>query len=234
MGLGLGGGIAVNFGLCLLENCTITGNLASSPGQAFGSGVYGDQGTVGIVNSIVAGNLGTNDVSGNFSSLGHNIFGITNGLFFFLFDPTDLLGVDPRLGPLQDNGGPTLTHALLTGSPAIDAGASRFLLFDQRGERRPVDNPAIPNASGGDGNDIGALEVDPIVRCTAIQRRGNDILIKLTSLSDGAYTLEYRSNVDGREWTPLPGTFAGSGGVITITDSGAGTLPRRIYRARKL
>ena len=59
--------------------------------------------------------------------------------------------VNPLLGPLQDNGGPTFTHALLPGSPAIDAGRSVGLTTDQRGAPRPVDDPAIPNASPGDG-----------------------------------------------------------------------------------
>ena len=61
------------------------------------------------------------------------------------------------LGPLQDNGGPTLTHALLPGSPALDAGLGGPAT-DQSGAPRPVDDPAIPNASPGDGSDIGAFE----------------------------------------------------------------------------
>jgi hypothetical protein len=60
---------------------------------------------------------------------------------------------------LQDNGGPTFTQALLSGSTAIDGGSFIGLHTDQRGFTRPVDNPAIPNATGGDGSDIGAFEV---------------------------------------------------------------------------
>jgi hypothetical protein len=59
---------------------------------------------------------------------------------------------------LQDNGGPTLTHALLPGSPAIDQGNSSGVYVDQRRFHRPVDVPGIPNAVGGDGSDIGAFE----------------------------------------------------------------------------
>ncbi|MBP7622659.1 MAG: hypothetical protein KA763_01720, partial [Xanthomonadales bacterium] len=64
-------------------------------------------------------------------------------------------GVDPKLGPLQDNGGPTLTRALLSSSPAIDVGQnSTCATTDQRGVTRPAD---------GDGNgskicDLGAVE----------------------------------------------------------------------------
>ena len=56
-----------------------------------------------------------------------------------VFDGTgDLTNVaDPKLGPLADNGGDTLTHALLPGSPAIDAGGDCDEPFDQRGVPRP-------------------------------------------------------------------------------------------------
>jgi hypothetical protein len=64
---------------------------------------------------------------------------------------------DPLLGPLQYNGGSTQTHALLAGSIAIDAGNST-LPIDQRGFLRPVNQPNYPNASGGNGSDIGSYE----------------------------------------------------------------------------
>ena len=52
--------------------------------------------------------------------------------------PGDITGVsDPKIGPLADNGGDTLTHALLPGSPAIDAGGDCDEPFDQRGVKRP-------------------------------------------------------------------------------------------------
>src|SRR5262249_32666420 len=64
----------------------------------------------------------------------------------------DLLNLDPKLGPLQDNGGPTLTHALLPGSPALDAGDNAGApTHDQRG-------PGFPRIFGGT-IDIGAFEV---------------------------------------------------------------------------
>jgi hypothetical protein len=67
----------------------------------------------------------------------------------------DLPDTDPRLGPLQDNGGPTLTHTLLFGSPAMDAADnSACPATDQRGFTRPMDGD-------GDGTptcDIGAFE----------------------------------------------------------------------------
>src|SRR5207248_5776427 len=66
----------------------------------------------------------------------------------------DQINTDPMLGPLQDNGGPTFTHALLPGSPAIDAGDPSFApppFFDQRG-------PGFDRVSGS-RIDIGSFEV---------------------------------------------------------------------------
>jgi hypothetical protein len=66
------------------------------------------------------------------------------------------LTTDPQLGPLADNGGPTLTMAPAPTSPAIDAGSSSGLRTDQRGFRRPTNIREVRNA--GDGADIGAVE----------------------------------------------------------------------------
>jgi hypothetical protein len=66
----------------------------------------------------------------------------------------NIVGQDPRLGPLQDNGGPTPTHALLAGSPALDQGSNPlFLTFDQRG-------PGFARVQGA-APDLGAFEADP-------------------------------------------------------------------------
>ena len=169
-----GGGIFNYDGLTRILNSTITGNTAAVGG---GVATYGDDFTsTEVSSSIIAGNTGTtagNDVSSqaaselnnSFVSLGFNLIG--DGQFRsidFFTDGTggDIVGttaapVDALLGPLAENGGPTLTHALLVGSPAIDAGNST-LAADQRGLPRPVDIAAIANAAGGDGSDMGAVE----------------------------------------------------------------------------
>ena len=105
------------------------------------------------------------DATGPFTSLGYNLIGRGDGSSGFASGVKgDLVGsgtapLNPLLGPLQDNGGFTFTHALLPGSPAIDQGKSSGRAADQRGHRRPHDFPNIPNARGGDGSDIGAFEL---------------------------------------------------------------------------
>src|SRR5438105_13812191 len=108
------------------------------------------------------------DVWGAFTSQGFNFVGRKDGSVGFTA-ATDKKGtiaspLNPQLDPkgLRNNGGPTQTVALLQGSPAIDKGTSNgltgTLTTDQRGFARTVDNGSIPNATGGDGTDIGAFE----------------------------------------------------------------------------
>jgi hypothetical protein len=149
-----GGGI-YNIGSSLhVTNSTITGNSAGS-----GGGIYNDQGEFEISNTILnAGVSGENifNNGGTVTSHGYNLSSDDGG--GYLNGPGDQINTAPSLGPLQDNGGPTFTHALLPGSPAIDKGNSGGVHADQRGFHRPIDLPGIPNASGGDGSDIGAFE----------------------------------------------------------------------------
>ncbi len=73
----------------------------------------------------------------SYTSEGYNLIGAM-GPNVIINGPGDITGVsDPKIGPLADNGGDTLTHALLPGSPAIDAGGDCDEPFDQRGVKRP-------------------------------------------------------------------------------------------------
>jgi hypothetical protein len=116
-----------------LSNSTLSGNSAGSDGGAI-SNVFA---AVQISNSILnAGAAGGNifSDSGTITSLGYNLSSDDGG--GFLTGSGDQINTNPMLGPLQDNGGPTFTHELLSGSPAIDAGDPNFTpppFFDQRG-----------------------------------------------------------------------------------------------------
>jgi hypothetical protein len=106
------------------------------------------------------------DVAGDFTSQKFNLIGMADGSTGYVNGVNaDHVGsilspIDPLIGPLQFNGGPTPTHALLPGSPAIDQGNSFGIHNDQRGHHRPYNYSLIPNALGGDGSDIGAFEMD--------------------------------------------------------------------------
>jgi alpha-glucoside transport system substrate-binding protein len=152
--VGVGGGILFfrNFSRNLsLHHLTITENSAAS-----GGGIYVDQytGAVFVDNTILAGNTApvgpdcTGEKTWDVLSNGYNLVGDTTDCGYY-DDPHDLIGIDPLLGPLQDNGGLTPTHALSGGSPAIDAGFFFFATEDQRGEPRP----------SGPVPDIGAFEL---------------------------------------------------------------------------
>ena len=128
-----------------MTNSTVTGNISGAGGGVFNI----SPGTVVLENTIIADHPAGSDCFGpGFTSLGNNL---DSNNSCNLTDPGDLTGVAPLLGPLQDNGGPTETHALLSGSPAIDAGNDLSAPpTDQRGVLRPQ----------GLASDIGAFEAD--------------------------------------------------------------------------
>jgi hypothetical protein len=152
-------------------NSTMSDNSAGAGGGAIYNNGLPGQSIVEVGSSIFkAGEFGENifNDSGRVSSWGYNLSSDDAGGFFA--STGDLVNTEPMLGPLQDNGGPTFTHALLCGSPAIDQGkAFSDSATDQRGGVRTFDDPGLPNAAG-DGADIGAFEIQDICSaCDAIQ-----------------------------------------------------------------
>ena len=149
-----GGGIAGNKGE--LASVTVTGNSVSAT-EAFGANLFVPDSPI-VRNSLVSDPRGGADsCSGTYLSGGYNLDEDSSCEFEA---GSDLVGVAAGLDPvLNDNGGPTPTHALLDGSIAIDRGSSFGASIDQRGLPRPSDFPAISNKEGGDGSDIGAFEL---------------------------------------------------------------------------
>jgi dockerin type I repeat protein len=157
------GGAIYNSGMLFLDNSTISGNNS-------GLAVLANFGTAHMRNTIVVGNTSSSaekDVEGNFISEGYNLIGTTVNSTGF-GTTGDQLGVTPaqaNLSVLRDNGGGMYTMRPLPGSVAIDQGKrgldenNQPINTDQRGSPRPVDLPGTPNAVGGDGSDIGAVEM---------------------------------------------------------------------------
>jgi predicted outer membrane repeat protein len=228
-----GGGGGVNNdgdGTLDLYNSTITDNETDS--TKGGGGVRTSLGAITrIQNTIIAGNRSSvmgPDCAGTLASFGHNLVqdvGDNGGvdppdcvIDDGGLDSRDIIGFDPLIGELRDNGGPTRTHALMPDSPAIDwipvedctdAGGS-LLALDQRNTIRPLD--------GDDDDspmcDIGAYELSLL--CGDVNGDG------LANMEDLRFGLGLITGTDGPEYLNLElGDLDGTGG-ITIVDTVAG------------
>ena len=159
---GPGAGLKADTATVTLDNVTIAGNTAPD--------IVVATGTVTMRNSILGFNVFPNaatcaqESNGKIDSGGNNIVWNATGCTIVNVQPSDRLGtfdapVDPMLASLADNGGPTQTHELLPGSPAINAGPNPLPAFpgnefDQRGEGYARVVAGVV--------DIGAYEVQPI------------------------------------------------------------------------
>ncbi len=243
-----GGGV-INFdGLSVIEHSTITNNTAPS---GFGSGVasVGSASTLTeVLSTIISANPGTDvDVgqpNNSFDSKGYNLIGDGNatGAFNQTGDTTGV--TDPKLGALSDNGGPTQTHALLTGSPAIDAGpptdgdpiACPPPDTDQRGVSRPQ----------GSACDIGSFELEetenqaptvavtPGGSCGASDMRGT-INLALSDPDDPPQSLTLAATSSNRSVLPNGNISFGGGTdasrtmtVSSLTGSGSSNVTIRV------
>ncbi|MGV3485166.1 MAG: choice-of-anchor Q domain-containing protein [Planctomycetaceae bacterium] len=163
---GAGGGVAVEGGTLAINSATITNNQAAT-----GGGVSILAGTSSLINSIIGGNVagvGT-DIAGTLTSDGFNLISSISGATINGLASTDITGRSAGLAALADNGGPTLTHALLPSSAALDAGTAAGQTLDQRGVSRPQ----------GPTFDIGAFE-------SSLAATANDGLISADDLVPGA------------------------------------------------
>ena len=203
--VGAGGGVGLVFVDAEIVRSTIANNTAGGNGGGVvaSSPYFGpDSSILNITGSIIANNTASSepdlvpddDTTVNFSL-------IENAGSATITGTGNIIGVDPMLGPLQDNGGPTFTHALLPDSSAIDAGDPAFApppAYDQRGEGFDrVFNNRI---------DIGAFESQLLIVTTEFDVL--DAFDGLTSLREaidianflaGANEIAFRASLSGTD-----------------------------------
>jgi CSLREA domain-containing protein len=181
-GGGDGDGAAIyNAGTMTITSATVTENtgifgfggdgnsVANNGANGGASGGLASSGSNNTVRNSIIGNNYSNgnvrtDVFGAFTSGGFNLISAIDGSTGFT-QPTDQTGtgaapIFPNVGALQNNGGDTDTMQPTSACVGLDKGNSFGLATDQRGAARPFDAPNLPNANGGDGSDIGAVEAD--------------------------------------------------------------------------
>jgi hypothetical protein len=238
-GAGSGGGLYAAAGTVTLTNDTLSSNQAgggngglfgggtgsASGGAAVGGGIdnAAGPGALQIYDTILAddtANTAGPDLDGSVTSLGYDLIGNATGGSGFA--ASDLVNVNPLLGPLQNNGGPTQTMALLPGSPAIDAGDNANApAYDQRGTGFPrIVNGAI---------DIGAFELQTPSTTTPVVSRvipaygptagGTTVTISGINLGTAATaTVDFGSND--------PATIVSDNGtqLVVVDPAGSGTV----------
>lgn len=194
------GGLQLQGGTANIRNTTFSGNSGLQGGDFW---TYSDGVTLSLVNVTVVGSsapallfdhnatvtlrntlfagTGTRcSPNSRPTSQGHNL---SSDMTCNLTDATDKPGIDPVLGPLAANGGATKTHALLSGSPAVNAGNGTGLgPSDQRGKPR-IQFAAV---------DIGAIEVtEPIISLQPVQQdlvAGNAITLTVAAMNQNSAT----------------------------------------------
>ena len=196
-------------GTCDLTNCTVAWNRGNG-----GSGGVGGVGGAGTpTNWITPGASGTNGAAWG----GTACSPLVNTLIVSNTPAGGDSFPDPKLGPLADNGGPTLTMALLPGSPAIDAGDTSLApATDQRGVPRPFSLAA----------DIGAFEFWPTLRASPAGSGGIDILA--SGISGQTCRLLASSNL--LNWMAFATNQFGTNGTFLFYDYYAPGSACRFYR----
>jgi hypothetical protein len=213
-----------------ITSCTITDNtVGQGPfDQIGGGGLRAGGARAALVrNSIIAGNssqtLGP-DVRGTVTSLGYNLIGdSTDSVGWNSLDLTGTSGspLNPELGPLQDNGGPTPTQALLAGSPALRAGDPMLRYSsDQRGSGRiSVFTQAEVDIGAFNAGDAAQF----LLVAPAAARPGQPIAMTLTALDRwGNRATTYTGTVHFSSTdfnAQLP-----NDSVLTAADAGSGTF----------
>jgi hypothetical protein len=198
---------------CNLTNCTLAGNV--------GIGGMGAPGGASFLPGGTGGPGGANGVNG--SAVGATDAGT---LFNTLIACTTPAGpdtfADPELGPLTNNGGPTMTMALLPGSPAIDAGTSAGApATDQRGVPRPQ----------GRGVDIGAFEYQYLPAFTGLTIQGlTNCQLQMFGLLSSNQCFALQASTNLLTWFDLTNWAVAPNGAFQFVEPVPAKCPARFYR----
>lgn len=233
-GGGSGGGFCDVGATTTMRNVTITNNTAINGGGIYlTGGIVQSQGTLNLGNTIVAGNNASGSfpeiqfTGGMIISAGGNLIGDSlddsaNTQTAINYQPTDIRDANPMLGALQNNGGTTPTHALLTRSPIIDRGLNALavdpfngitLSFDQRGAGFPRFRDG--NGDGTETVDIGAFEAQLGTTAASVLVGGRVTTAKGRGIGRARVTL---TDSSGETRTALTNTL----GFYSFADVAAG------------
>jgi Ca2+-binding RTX toxin-like protein len=207
-------------GSLTVRSSTISGNSAS--GVNGGGGIFlAGAPTRTISNTIVANNSASTGPDIRAYGAPYPI----DASFSLIKDPSTaslvggptITGQDPKLGALADNGGPTPTMALLSGSPALDKGSATGT--DQRSLTRPFDLKGVSSAPGGNAADIGAYERVLCGKKTVVNQIGTSGKDKLagTKGADGILGLGGKDKIKGKAGKDC---LAGGPGKDTLRGGG--------------
>lgn len=238
-----GAALCLSNTLAVVANCTIAGNtLLASQGQEgglltcgrfFDCGTNGLAGTNGsaeglaffvadapasslsLINTILAGTGSVSLCSGAMADGGHNLSSDHTPNFS---SSTSRNNLDPLLGPLATNGGPTLTMLPRSDSPAIDAGDDLAApATDQRG---------VPRAQGA-RSDIGAVEATFL---TILRMANGNVRLRYAGIPGENYSLE-STPAFGDLWSGLETKSAAANGMVEYSDRSSSGAPR-LFRVR--
>lgn len=200
-----------------IQNSTVVDNTAASGGATgiYGGGVHVNSASYHLLvdDSIVAGNVvdETGDDASGLVSANFSLFENTTAMSFITGNGL-IFNQDPVLGPLANNGGPTPTHNLLAGSPAIDTGSLFFNgTFDQRGA--PYDRVLDGDENGTAIVDMGAIEAQPISNLPPVADAGDNQMttVNVPATLDGSNSFDPDEGPDPLSY--MWRVVAGSGDV---------------------
>ena len=214
------GGAVDNNGVTVdLINATLfgngcTGGIGNANGNRLGGNLRNTTGLVTLKNTIVANSSSGTNAFGTITDGGNNI---SSDLSCNFTNAGSLNNTNPRLGPLADNGGATLTMALLQNSPAIDAGNSAVSLpTDQRGVARYG------------ASDIGAFEMTPPSIISTTLLPNGHLRLQCSGVIGPSYFVQASTNL--ASWVELTNLTSVINRIFEFEDNNAPNFSIRFYR----